>query len=307
MSNGMPFKVIATDGGFMQTAQTVTSFKIGMAERIEFILDFKDLKGTTVQLVNDGVPNARDYANTDKVMQFEVGKGVTSWDGNLSPTTLGAAHPVMTLKAAERSAIRNMRLHRSNGMWKINDTTWDDVVQSGYRNVFANPARDAIEIWDVTNESSGWFHPLHIHLVDFRVLTRNGLPPRPEERGPKDVVYVGEEETVRLLMRFEHEDGRYMIHCHNLSHEDHDMMFQYQVGHHDIDCDSINAEPPQPLPAPELVPTLPEGVRPLPPVTEPAATETTSTSTTEAGSTTTPEATSTTEPAAPTSTTGGTP
>ena len=35
-----------------------------------------------------------------------------------------------------------------------------------------------------------------------------------------------------------------MIHCHNLSHEDHDMMTQYQVGHHDIDCDSINTCPP---------------------------------------------------------------
>jgi spore coat protein A, manganese oxidase len=57
-------------------------------------------------------------------------------------------------------------------------------------------------------------------------------------------VYVGEGETVRLLLHFEHEEGRYMIHCHNLSHEDHDMMTQYQVGHHDVDCDSINTCPP---------------------------------------------------------------
>ena len=27
--------------------------------------------------------------------------------------------------------------------------------------------------------------------------------------------------------------GRYMIHCHNLTHEDHDMMTQYQIGAHD--------------------------------------------------------------------------
>jgi FtsP/CotA-like multicopper oxidase with cupredoxin domain len=268
MSNGMPFKVIATDGGFMQTTQTVTTFKIGMAERYEFILDFKDLKGAKVQLLNDGVKNARDYDNTDKIMQFEVGKGVTSFDGNLSPTTLGAAHPVMNLKAGDRSAVRSMRLHRSNSEWKINDTTWNDVVESGYGLIFANPQRDAVEIWDVTNTSSGWFHPLHIHLIDFKVLSRtvNGVvqPPRPEERGPKDVVYVGEEETVRLLMRFEHEDGRYMIHCHNLSHEDHDMMFQYQVGHHDIDCDSIKSDKPRPLPAPPLVPSTGPVVAPTP-------------------------------------------
>ncbi|MGY2066019.1 multicopper oxidase domain-containing protein [Blastococcus sp. SYSU DS0619] len=301
MSNGMPFKVIATDGGFMQTAQTVTEFTIGMAERLEFILDFKDLKGAKVQLLNDGVKNARDFDHTGKIMQFEVGRGVTSFDGNLSPNALGAAHPVMTLKAADRSAVRRMELHRSNGLWKINDQTWDDVVRSNYERVFATVPRDAIEIWDVENTSTGWFHPLHVHLVDFRVLSRsiNGVsqPPRPEERGPKDVVYVGEEETVRLLMRFEHEDGRYMIHCHNLSHEDHDMMIQYQVGHHDIDCDSINTEPPRPLPAPPLVPQEPAA--PEPTVTEPTST-TEPESTAEPSPTTTAPASETTS--APTTT-----
>jgi hypothetical protein len=31
-------------------------------------------------------------------------------------------------------------------------------------------------------------------------------------------------------MRFEHQKGKYMMHCHNLVHEDHDMMVQFQVG-----------------------------------------------------------------------------
>jgi FtsP/CotA-like multicopper oxidase with cupredoxin domain len=254
MSNGMPFKVIATDGGFMQYAQEVTTFRIGMAERYEFILDFADLKGQKVQLLNDGVENSKDYDHTGKVMQFEVGTKVTSTANNKAPTVLGPPHPVMTLKPADRSAVRQMKLHRSNGIWKIDDQTWDDVVRSNYTRLFANPARDATEIWEIENNGGGWFHPLHIHLIDFRVLTRNGAPPLPEEKGPKDVVYIAEGETVRLLMKFEHEDGRYMIHCHNLSHEDHDMMLQYQVGHHDIDCDSINSSPPKPLPAPDLVP-----------------------------------------------------
>ena len=117
-------------------------------------------------------------------------------------------------------------------------------MKSRYEHVFAAVEPRSTEIWEVENSSGGWFHPLHVHLVDFQVLSRNGRPPRPEELGPKDVVYVGEGETVRLLLHFEHEEGRYMIHCHNLSHEDHDMMTQYQVGHHDIDCDSINTCPP---------------------------------------------------------------
>jgi spore coat protein A len=53
---------------------------------------------------------------------------------------------------------------------------------------------------------------------------------------------VGENETVRVIMRFEHEQGRYMMHCHNLVHEDHDMMGQFLVGEDSPDCDPIHAD-----------------------------------------------------------------
>ena len=34
---------------------------------------------------------------------------------------------------------------------------------------------------------------------------------------------------VRVLARFGPYAGKYMIHCHNLVHEDHDMMGQFEV------------------------------------------------------------------------------
>ena len=66
--------------------------------------------------------------------------------------------------------------------------------------------------------------------MDFKILDRNGKAPHPWERGPKDVAYIGEGETVRMIMKFGPHKGRYMIHCHNLVHEDHDMMAQFEVG-----------------------------------------------------------------------------
>ena len=113
----------------------------------------------------------------------------------------------------------------------------------------ANPGLNDVEIWEFENSSGGWFHPIHVHLVDFKVLDRNGRPPEDYEKGPKDVVYLGEGETVRVLMRFEHQAGKYMIHCHNLVHEDHDMMGQFVVGESKPANDPVHADPCQDLPA----------------------------------------------------------
>jgi hypothetical protein len=143
-----------------------------------------------------------------------------------------------------------MRFKREGGQWTIDGQTWEDVVNSGFTRVVANPKLGDVEIWELENSSNGWFHPVHIHLVDFQILDRNGGPPLPYEHGPKDVVYVGEGETVRVLMRFGPQVGRYMMHCHNLVHEDHDMMVQFEVGtggHHPIEQDR-----PKHQPAPEL-------------------------------------------------------
>jgi hypothetical protein len=103
----------------------------------------------------------------------------------------------------------------------------------------------------------GWTHPIHIHLIDFIVLHRDGgnelyedydaLDPaggaglfntlgladglRPWEKdAPKDVVHLGESQDTYVLIRFGPHDGDFMMHCHNLVHEDNDMMVAFGIG-----------------------------------------------------------------------------
>jgi len=178
----------------------------------------------------------------------------------------------MDLKDRPGAPDHSLELVRQNGSWTVNGTTWIDVVNNDYGAPLCTEQPGASEIWEIKNSSGGWFHPFHIHLVDFKVLSRNGKPAYAWEQGPKDVVYVGENETVRVALKFAgpnnaaaqkcydeeaarlvatgwtgQRTGRYMMHCHNLVHEDHDMMVQFEVGtggHDPITTDPARNGPP---------------------------------------------------------------
>ena len=124
-----------------------------------------------------------------------------------------------------------------------------------------NPGLDATEIWEIYN-ATGDAHPVHLHLVHFEILDRqeftadlieqpvlqhNGetgvgfrleniqlgavVPPVAEyvENAPKDLVTALPEQVTRIKVTFD-KPGRYVWHCHILSHEDHEMMRVMEVG-----------------------------------------------------------------------------
>jgi FtsP/CotA-like multicopper oxidase with cupredoxin domain len=246
LSTGEPFTVIGTDGGLMPAPQDVGHIRFGMAERYEVVIDFsKHAIGDQIVLRNVSPDNNIDYATTRQIMAFKVVADATVPDQPV-PSELNPANEVMQLTPTAATPVRQMNFKRDGGLWSVNGRTWLDVINSGFKQVIANPKLDAVEVWELRNDSGGWFHPVHIHLVDFKILSRNGRPPQPYERGPKDVAYVGEGETVRVIARFGPHTGRYMMHCHNLVHEDHDMMVQFEVG---SGGDDPRGTPAQPQPA----------------------------------------------------------
>lgn len=239
LSTGDDLIVIGTDSGLMGAPVRTKDLRIGMAERYEFIVDFSKYPlGTQVVLQNLGVRNNKDYDGTNQIMRFEVVRSEN--DDSSIPSELRTFQPLL-----RSSAVRTRRWtfdHR-NEMWVINGKAWDK------NRIDANPGLGDIEIWNFINNARDWFHPVHVHLVDFQILDRNRQPPLPYERGWKDVVYMGEGDNIRVIARFAPHQGKYMMHCHNTVHEDHDMMTQFQVGNGGPDPMSA---PAKPLPAPEL-------------------------------------------------------
>ncbi|MBI2882353.1 MAG: multicopper oxidase family protein [Candidatus Methylomirabilis oxyfera] len=82
-------------------------------------------------------------------------------------------------------------------------------------------------------------HPMHIHGQTFQVLKRE-LAPGFEQRyasvsqgfmdnGWKDTVLVMPGEKITILKRFDRYTGLYLYHCHNLEHENLDMMRNFLV------------------------------------------------------------------------------
>ncbi|NMO52663.1 multicopper oxidase domain-containing protein [Actinoplanes sp. TBRC 11911] len=259
LSTGDPFYVVGNDAGMTPKVNAVSSWRHGAAERYEVLIDFRKYKvGTKIELKNLSNKNNIDFKNTDKVMQFEVVADSSGPDPYVVPTTLDLGpQPYANRGAIEVNKLtpdmakvkRKATVERKNGIWTVNGETWEDVEASGFQRVLSNPKPYDVELWTLENKSGGWFHPFHIHLIDGQIISRNTTKDgkaHPWEGGGKDVFYLGENETVQALMQFTTGDGndggRYMTHCHNLVHEDDDMMIQFAVGGINTN-DPINADP----------------------------------------------------------------
>jgi spore coat protein A len=81
------------------------------------------------------------------------------------------------------------------------------------------------EIWRITTDIH---HPIHLHLVQFKVLDHSGHP-RAFDAGWKDTIDLSAGETANILVKFTDYCGRYVFHCHNLEHEDMAMMANFEV------------------------------------------------------------------------------
>jgi spore coat protein A, manganese oxidase len=221
LSSGRPLTQIATEGGLLPAPISTGSILLGPAERVEVVVDFADYAvGTSLFLVDrlQSGPNA-------SIVRFDVVR--VERDDSAVPDQLA---DVGTLREDQAVRTRTFRFSLSPAfdvppvVWTINGRTFDPGRSD------ADPRLGTVEIWRLENRGAvGLAHPVHIHLVNFQVLDRNGRPPYAFERGWKDTVRIDQGETVRVIARFEPYRGKFVFHCHNLPHEDMMMMSTFEV------------------------------------------------------------------------------
>jgi bilirubin oxidase len=200
LSAPLPFHVIASDSGLLEAPVETKKLYISMSERYEIVFDFSQFAGKTIEFKNlqnktDNLSADGDFTNTDKVLRFHVADELDEPDTSVLPAQLrDVPYPDPT-----DSAVKEFQFAQTNGVWTINGKRFNDPANR----ILERPALGTVQRWKLINRGGGWTHPVHIHLVDFRVISRestqtNGVSRgvMPYETGLKDVVWLAAREQV---------------------------------------------------------------------------------------------------------------
>jgi spore coat protein A, manganese oxidase len=217
---GGGFTQVGTDGGLLEAPRRRDTITLAPGERADVVVDFSAYRaGTQVVLRNE----LGAGGTTGRVMRFDVVRdepddtAIPERLSNIEPLDPAEAVTTRTFRFQLRGAAGPDGYHQR---WMINRQPFDP----GHDH--ARPRLGDVEIWRFTTDVH---HPVHVHLAHFQVLTRNGRGPGDGDRGWKDTIDLLPGETAEVVMRFTGYRGRYVLHCHNLEHEDMAMMANFTV------------------------------------------------------------------------------
>ena len=91
---------------------------------------------------------------------------------------------------------------------------------------------DLVTVWDLHFEEGRIIERTKRVDVGLPTQRRVNVPLRPDESSTnarRDVYPLPEENAVKLRMQFRDFSGRYLIHCHNMGHEDGFMMVRWDI------------------------------------------------------------------------------
>jgi FtsP/CotA-like multicopper oxidase with cupredoxin domain len=243
LSNGDPLTLIGTDGGLLAAPVRLDRLMLAPAERADVLVDFSARRpGERVTLRSFAfeIPGMTMMAMG---MGRGRGRGMMGGRGGLPQ---GAAMDLLELVVQDGapesapplperlaeipapgvgsdSPRRNFRFASMMMSHTINGRAFD------LERVDERVRLGQTEVWTYLNESE-LPHPVHVHGGQFRLLARSGGRGRlmPWETGFKDTILVLPGERVDFAVRFVY-PGLFLLHCHNLEHEDSGMMLNFEV------------------------------------------------------------------------------
>lgn len=232
LGDNAPFKLIANDAGLLPAPVEVTSIFLAPGNRAEILVNFADFPhGSTVELKSLGFSGDITVGSTQgqprTLMRF-VGQHVGS--GGTVPGTLipFAPHDPGESKRTRQFMIMMPEGGHGGEPGAMTADHINGLVYEMNRTDFTVPFGE-VETWEFHNTAEH-MHPMHPHGALLQVISRSTSQTLlPEDSGWKDTVLVRPGEIVRTLIKFEAHQGAFVLHCHNLEHEDGGMMLNFDV------------------------------------------------------------------------------
>ncbi len=252
-SNGQNFAVVGSDAGLLTAPETVNNILIAPGERIDMLIDFTSSPNKEIFLesktFDGGGVQGKDAF---KILKFTIGEKTN--DTFTLPTTLSAIERINPSSSTKTRTfdISNSSMH-GGGMMNMETNDKNDKTKGGMGQTGINKMKmgmhtingiaydaavinetvtaGATEIWIFDNSKGSEIQPMHFHGNHFQVLERTGGRGKLSvtEKGWKDTVMLLPGEKVSVITTFSQFKGKYVLHCHNLEHEDSGMMQNFEI------------------------------------------------------------------------------
>lgn len=234
--NRMRFWVLGMESGLLAAPVPTTNVRLSPGERVDLLVDFGTLEpGAAVELRNDGPPPVSALQRGASAMplfcRFRVADG-RGFTGAVPETLRGAPG-----QPADLEPVPTPQVRRTVTVMQLPDPSSGSALMSLNNLRFGDPdiempRQGTAEQWDIVNVSPEP-HPIHLHLVNFRVLGRQTIdvtrytgqyppppvgtkwappvdafvtgaltPPEPWEAGPKDTVVADPGTVTRVVAVF---------------------------------------------------------------------------------------------------------
>lgn len=245
LSSGAAFTLIGADSGLLEAPIRLDRIMLATGERADVLVDFTTSRpGERIML--------RSLAFEVPGMMMGMGMGMGMGRGRMGGGMMGGGMQGRELDLLELvvtdspvesappipSRFSKVPRHEVDSSTRRRSFRFNSMMMSHTINgrsfdlgrVDERVRLGETEVWTLINESP-LPHPVHIHAGPFEVLSRTGGRGRvmPWETGLKDTVLVFPNERVELAVRFTDHPGIFLLHCHNLEHEDLGMMLNFEV------------------------------------------------------------------------------
>jgi FtsP/CotA-like multicopper oxidase with cupredoxin domain len=239
-----PLTVVAVDGNFVEAPFDLTDrpLSLEVAMRYDVIVDFSAFPAGSSVYIREGAAQNVGVAVADPAPGLPIGNVLLRFDVVerellFPPDTPAIPAVLATLPdpiVPDTTFQWNFTL--VNGRFLINGLEFD------HNRVDHVVLKGTAEEWTLANDvaAGNWNHPIHIHFEEGRMVSRRvriaqnpdafrDVALLPEELGRRDVYALPPQHRVVMRMRFRDFVGRYLIHCHNMNHEDAFMMVRWDV------------------------------------------------------------------------------